>query len=217
VRRRRLPSTAVAAAAAVALSFAATATPAAADPGGGCSTADDPLTADEDPRSIQAPILCVLNAERAAAGLPLLSSRQTLVRAATNFAGAMVLRSFFAHRAPDGPDLARRLVTTGYLGRRAGDWVVGENLAWARGAAATPRAIVASWMASLAHRRNVLERRFRDVGIGAAAGTPGGPADGITVTADFGVRRIESRRRGRTRGAGPRRAVVAPAGRRGAA
>jgi uncharacterized protein YkwD len=114
----------------------------------------------------------------------------------------MVLGSFFAHRAPGGPTLPGRLARVGYLGRHAVDWVVGENLAWARGAAATPRGIVAAWMASPGHRRNVLDADFREVGIGVAVGTPGDPREGVTVTTDFGVRylappRSHARRRAR--------------------
>jgi uncharacterized protein YkwD len=40
-------------------------------------------------------------------------------------------------------------------------------------------------MASPPHRRNVLNRRFRHVGIGIAPGTPFGET-GATFTADFG-------------------------------
>ena len=52
------------------------------------------------------------------------------------------------------------------------NWAIGENLAWGSGSRGTPRAIVRTWMHSARHRRSILSRRFRDVGIGVAAGAP---------------------------------------------
>jgi uncharacterized protein YkwD len=54
------------------------------------------------------------------------------------------------------------------------------------GSLATPRAIVHAGMHS-AHRRNILQRRFRVVGVGVKRGTPvAAPGDGITYTTDVG-------------------------------
>src|SRR3954447_16162529 len=113
----------------------------------------------------------------------------------------MVAGSFFAHRAPGGPDLVARLRRAGYLGPRTTVWVVGENLAWARATAATARGIVAAWMTSPAHRANILEPSFRDIGIGIVGGTPGDAGAGVTVTTDFGraIRTPSPRRRSRPR------------------
>jgi uncharacterized protein YkwD len=203
VRSARALPRALAAAGAICLLATATATAARADTG--CPGVDVVVAADQDPRPAEAATLCLLNAQRAAAAESPLAPRATLRRAASDFSAEMVRGSFFAHRAPGGPELQRRLATAGYLGRAASDWVVGENLAWAQGAAATPRGIVDSWMASPGHRRNILDRRFRDIGIGVAAGTPGAPGEGITMTTDFGARRVgAARRRGRGRGRGLR-------------
>jgi uncharacterized protein YkwD len=44
-------------------------------------------------------------------------------------------------------------------------------------------------MASPPHRRNILNDRFRSIGIGVAAGTPiAGVARGATYVTDFGAR-----------------------------
>jgi uncharacterized protein YkwD len=58
-------------------------------------------------------------------------------------------------------------------------------------------------MASPGHRRNVIDADFREVGIGVVAGTPGAPGEGVTMTSDFGVRRLapprsHARRRARS-------------------
>jgi hypothetical protein len=180
--------------------------PAEAPADEGCPGADTVVIA-QDPGRLAGPTLCLLNAERAAAGLEAVSERPALMGAAAAFSAQMVGGSFFAHRAPGGPDLVARLRRAGYLGPGTAVWLVGENLAWARGTAATPRGIVAAWLASPGHRANILERDLRDVGIGVVAGTPGDPGDGVTVTTDFG-RAIGSQSRRRPR---RRRGSVAPA------
>jgi len=174
--------------------------PADVQAAGDCAGADVVATAQEA-NAFERSTLCLLNAERTSAGLYALSTRPTLSRAAAGYSAQMVRDSFFAHRAPAGPYLAGRLARAGYLSHTASDWFVGENLAWATGTAATPRHLVAAWMASPGHRRNILEPTFRDIGVGVAAGTPSSGADGVTVTTEFGVRHIlsDGRRRARAR------------------
>jgi uncharacterized protein YkwD len=60
---------------------------------------------------------------------------------------------------------------------------VGENLAWGSGALATPAAVITGWMTSPPHRANVLDRRFRHLGLGLAAGAPGAPGSGAATYA----------------------------------
>jgi len=197
----RAPRRGPACAAAIVVAALALLAPAGAPAADSCPGADSPAAA-PDPGALAGPALCLLNAQRAAAGLGAVSVRPALTAAAAAFSAQMVSRSFFAHRAPGGPDLAARLRTAGYLGRRTPTWIVGENLAWARGTAATPRGIVAAWMASPEHRANILEAGFRDIGIGVVAGTPGNAPDGVTVTTDFGrvIRSPAPRRPLRPRG-----------------
>jgi len=191
-----------AAAAAVATALALLA-PAAAPADDGCPGADAVVPA-QDPDALAGPTLCLLNAQRAAAGLDAVSLRPALTGAAVGFSVQMVGRSFFAHRAPGGPDLVARLRQAGYLGPRTATWIVGENLAWARGPSATPRGIVAAWMASPGHRSNILEPDYRDIGIGVVAGTPGDAGNGVTVTTDFGRAIRSPSRRSRRRAITPR-------------
>jgi uncharacterized protein YkwD len=184
------------AALAAALTLAA---PARAD--AGCPGADRVVDA-QNADALIAPTMCLLNAQRRAAGLRPVSGQPKLTVAASRFAAQMVGMGFFAHRAPGGPDLVGRLRQARYLGlRTTTPWIVGENLAWARGSAATPRDIVAEWMASPGHQRNILEPSYRDVGIGVAGGSPGDPGEGVTVTTDFGMRWLGGDRRRRVRSA----------------
>ena len=158
-------------------------------PGGTRACADETLTPTRAnaPR-IRAATLCLMNAERRRHKLPALRVQLQLRSAAQRYSTQMVRRRFFDHVAPDGSTLSHRVRRTAYL-RGASTWRLGENLAWESGQHAAARTTVGKWMASAAHRHQILERHYRDVGIGVTSGTPhprGGP--GGTYTAIFGAR-----------------------------
>ena len=129
--------------------------------------------------------LCLLNDERAAAGLRPLAYSAALTQPSAAYSTRMVSENFFAHESPDGSTLESRLTAARYIAPD-GDWFVGENLAWGQGNLATARSIAIAWMNSPGHRHNILEPEFTEVGIGIVAGTPGDPAWGATYTTDFG-------------------------------
>ncbi len=129
--------------------------------------------------------LCLLNDERAAAGLRPLAYSAALTQPSAAYSTRMVGENFFAHESPDGSTLESRLTAARYIAPD-GDWFVGENLAWGQGNLATARSIAIAWMNSAGHRHNILEPEFTEVGIGIVAGTPGDPAWGATYTTDFG-------------------------------
>ena len=130
--------------------------------------------------------LCLVNARRAEAGLPPLSSSETLARAALAHSEDMGQRHFFAHDAPDGTEPAERIVAAGYS--RAGV-SVGENLAWGEETAGSPAEIVEGWMETPGHRANILRREFREVGIGLAYEPPRPVSGRVAVyTTNFGGR-----------------------------
>lgn len=134
--------------------------------------------------SMKAAILCLLNSERAAKGLPSLHLNSRLAKAARSFARLMVRKHFFAHEAPSGSTPLSRIKRTGYV---RGVWQIGENLAWGSGVLASPRAIVNGWMNSPGHRENILHGQYRDIGIGIKLGPPGNNlAGGATYVTDFG-------------------------------
>jgi uncharacterized protein YkwD len=131
--------------------------------------------------------VCLLNEERAAHGLDPVQENTALTKASLAYSQRLVTESFFAHEAPDGTDVVDRLTATGYI-RPGTGWEVGENLAWAQGALASPRNVVKAWMESPGHRANVLTRAYREVGIGVVLGTPKAGPDGSTFTTNFGRR-----------------------------
>ena len=79
---------------------------------------------------------------------------------------------------------AARIRKAGYRG-----YTLGEDLAWGSGTLGTARAIVAAWMHSPGHRANILNGRFREIGLGVARGAPVGGQDRAgTYVTDFGTR-----------------------------
>ena len=134
--------------------------------------------------------LCLLNAQRAHRGLRPLTMNRDLSRAALRHATDMEEHNYFSHNSRNGSTFVQRIRRTGYLSH-VSSWFVGENLAWgAGGHRSTPQGIVAAWMASPPHRANILNGRFREIGIGVALGAPrrvfGLPA--ATYATTFGTR-----------------------------
>ncbi|MEN0013911.1 MAG: CAP domain-containing protein, partial [Solirubrobacteraceae bacterium] len=137
---------------------------------------------------IQQATLCLLNQQRAAAGETALVEQSTLDAVSTTYSQTMVSGQFFSHVSPDGSTMTSRIQATDYLSGYAA-WALGENIAWGSGSLSTPANIVVAWMNSPEHRDNILDARFREIGIGVALGAPvPTSAPGATYTTDFGLR-----------------------------
>jgi uncharacterized protein YkwD len=111
----------------------------------------------------------VINAERRAQGLPPLSVDEPLTAVARAHAQDMVVRGYFAHVTPEGITLPDRLKDQG-LGF---NWV-GENIQ--RNTQPIDKTVqyAADWfMNSEPHRNNILNDRFKRIGVGVAEGPPG--------------------------------------------
>ena len=131
-------------------------------------------------------VVCEINRERAERGLTAVEPVDRLAGAAREHARDMVARQYFSHVTPEGETLSSRLRAAGYIGPRW-YWHIGEVLAWGRGGSGTAAAAVDAWMRSPSHRRVLLQRDFRHVGVGVADGDPfaGG---GTTYAAELGAR-----------------------------
>lgn len=138
-------------------------------------------------RAMAKATLCLVNQERRQRRLVALKANKSLGKVATRFATRLVTGRFFDHTAPDGTTTLDRIRSSGYLTGGLRRWWVGENIAYATGKLATPKAIVAGWMASPGHRANILQSRYRDLGLGVSLGSPDGP-EGATYVHDFGRR-----------------------------
>lgn len=135
------------------------------------------------PMKAKAATLCLLNKERRARGLRPLKLNHKLSVAARRHARSMARRNYFSH----GDFVGRIRAARYFTGARS--WTVGENIAWGSWNFATPASINDGWMRSQKHRDNILNPRFREIGIGVAKGAPvGGQSLGATYATDFGAR-----------------------------
>jgi uncharacterized protein YkwD len=138
----------------------------------GASAANAGLTRSE------ASLLQAVNTTRASYHLAPLRADGTLQRAARAHSVEMIRQGVFTHGS-----FAQRLIGFGARGP-----ALGENLAWGVGSRANARVIVAEWLASPAHRANLLRPGFSRVGIGSTLGRFAGHGGATVVTADFAGR-----------------------------
>lgn len=136
-------------------------------------------------------ILVELNQVRAAHGLPALRLARGLTAAADAHSAAMARYGFFAHESRGGGAFWKRILR--FYGRGSfRTWSVGENLLWSSSTLDAAGA-VRMWMDSPPHRRNILDRGWREVGLSAVAAAGAGGVfsgrDVVIVTSDFGARR----------------------------
>lgn len=144
---------------------------------------------DADVRRIRGAVRCLVTAERESRGRRALTERETLRKAAERHARDMVGRRYFSHVSPGGSRLLDRVRRAGYL-RKARRYDVGEALGWGADVDSSPRALVEALLDSPEHRALLLDRSFRDIGIGVAFGVPDDEhreRPGVTITLNFGV------------------------------
>jgi uncharacterized protein YkwD len=151
-----------------------------------------PTAAARDPhgRLAARDVFAEINAVREQHGLRTLRLVRPLNRAATGHSVEMGTRGYFSHDSADGTSFWRRVgryyPSSGYR-----YWSVGENLLWSSGTL-TPEAAVTMWMNSPPHRKNLLDRDWRQIGLSVKQFTSApGVFQGLAVTivtADFGTR-----------------------------
>ena len=96
-----------------------------------------------------------------------LRRNDALDRAAQRHTRKMANRETLSHQLPGEPSLGVRVRRAGY------NWTaVGENVA---AGYPTPRSVVRAWMGSEGHRRNILNCRYRHIGVGYAVSDRGTP------------------------------------------
>jgi uncharacterized protein YkwD len=152
-----------------------------------CGAAADVDPAGASLRGARVATLCLLNAQRRRHHERSLRFNRKLARAAVRHARDMVVRRYFSHDAPSGQTFVQRIMSTHYVPRSA-SWFLGENLAWGSQELSTPRQIVRAWMASPGHRRNILSRGFREIGIAVVSGAPAADVTrAATYATEFGA------------------------------
>ncbi len=112
-----------------------------------------------------------------------------LQKAARAHSEDMIRRDYFSHTTKGGESFDQRLKKFGYTPEGYSYYTVGENIAYGSGSYGRPGSIMQRWMKSTGHRRNILNGKFREIGIGTYTGTYKGTRDVTMYTADFGTRR----------------------------
>jgi uncharacterized protein YkwD len=136
-------------------------------------------------------VLADINAYRAANHLAPLRLSASLSSAARSHSLQMETDGYFAHPSVDGTAFWKR-IRTYYPDGRFAYWSVGENLLWSSPGVDAEKALD-MWIASPEHRKNMLDPRWREIGVSAVHRTAApGVYHGLAVTivtTDFGVRR----------------------------
>ena len=107
-----------------------------------------------------------VNAERSVSGLTPMLLDDRLVLAAQRHSDDQARRGRMSHTGSDGSTVTARVDRVGYNWRS-----IAENVAYGYPDAA---AVMAGWMASDGHRRNILSANV-DLGVGLAYGADGRP------------------------------------------
>ena len=128
------------------------------------------------------------NQTRASNGLAKFCIHPALQDAARAHSKEMIDKDYFSHNSYNGETFSERLKRYGYTPLPGRYWTVGENIAYnsSTGAASADKAH-SQWMNSTGHKANILNKNFRQIGIGAVYGDYKGYK--VTMwTVDFGNR-----------------------------
>jgi hypothetical protein len=120
-----------------------------------------------------AKVIELTNSERLGAGLEVVNQNSELSQAALAKAADMFTKGYWAHVSPTGTEPWSFITSSGYKYQHAG-----ENLARDFG---NPTDIVKAWMASPTHRQNLLDGRYKDIGVAVMDGYINGVETTIVV------------------------------------
>ena len=107
--------------------------------------------------AVEQEVLDLVNKQRVAAGCSPLAMQDQLTAAARGHSDAMAVQNFFSHNGKRGSTMPRRVKAQGYAGR-----FLAENIAAGQSSASN---VVATWMQSAGHRRNILNCKYTETGI----------------------------------------------------
>ncbi len=140
---------------------------------------------------LQLLVAAQINVVRRSHGRSRLTLSPQLTRAGQEHARQLAVAGYFSLDWSDGSPFGSWIKRFYPVGR-ARTWRAGENLAWSV-QDVTARQAVEMWLASPEHRRILLDKRWRQVGLGViradgAGGIYGGQGV-VILAAEFGLRR----------------------------
>jgi uncharacterized protein YkwD len=110
-------------------------------------------------------VACLIDRQRKEAGAKELAAVPSLTSVAEKHTDVMIRKDCLQHRCQGEDSLEDRIVRSGYP-------IAGGRYAFAEvtGCASTPRGMVQSWMDSRPHRKRLLGKAYRHIGVGPAKG-----------------------------------------------
>lgn len=120
-----------------------------------------------------AQVIELTNSQRLNAGIEIVQENKELDAAALAKAADMFAKGYWAHVSPSGTEPWYFITNSGYKYQHAG-----ENLARDF---SNPKDIVNAWMASPTHKQNLLDPRYKDIGIAVMDGYINGVETTIVV------------------------------------
>ena len=155
------------------------------------STRGDTTATTSVATQMQRLVAAEINVVRRAHGRGRLTLSAQLTRAGEAHARELAIAGYFSHDWSDGTPFGN-WIRRFYPVAGARTWSAGENLEWSV-QDLTPQQAVELWLESPAHRSILLDRRWRQVGLGVIRATgAGGIYSGqsvVIVAAEFGLRR----------------------------
>jgi uncharacterized protein YkwD len=119
---------------------------------------EEVTTPDDNEQKFTEQVIGLTNQERAQYGCPALTANDQLTNAAQRHSRDMAINDYFSHTGLYGSSLFDRIAREGYQYRTAA-----ENIA---AGSVTPEHVVAGWMNSEGHRKNILNCDLREIGVG---------------------------------------------------
>lgn len=117
---------------------------------------DTDITEEDTSLSYAEQVVKLVNGERAKAGLSPLTLDADITAAAN--VRAQEIKQQFSHTRPDGSSFSTVLKEQGISFRGSG-----ENIAWGQ---KSPEQVMNGWMNSEGHRANILNKNFKNIGVG---------------------------------------------------
>jgi uncharacterized protein YkwD len=139
-----------------------------------CDNANTPVGATSR-EATKTAVVCLINKQRTARGLPALRESGLLDRSAQAWTDTMVSTGSFTH----GANFAGRISATGFAWSSAGENIATGFL--------TPWGVVNAWMGSTGHCQNILNPTYTNVGTGVVHRVVGVRGNGATWTQDFAL------------------------------
>jgi uncharacterized protein YkwD len=127
--------------------------------------------------ALETEVVRLVNVERASEGCGAVTVDTRLTAAARAHSADMAANDYFSHTSRDGTEFAERITSAGYRWSSAA-----ENIAAGQ---RSPASVMAAWMGSDGHRRNILNCGLRHIGVGLAYS----PDDRPYWTQDFATPR----------------------------